>query len=314
MRQVLVRYSGAVAIATALAVAACGKSSAAGSPAAPSALGAPSQPGSASGATISGTVMTGASTTSMRTMGGSIVVSIVGTSISAMIDGSGRFTLQNVPSGDVALAFTGNGVDARITITGVDMNDQIRIVVRVNGNVIDVDQNEHEKANNEAEIEGRVASTSCTTNPATIVVGTVTPMTVNVQAARIRHGATSLTCSQIQVNDHVEAHGTMNGRTFVATDVNVETAHGVEPEPGDDHGNDGNDQNESEVQGAVSGAAAGHSCPAFTFSVGSTVVTTTSGTRFEDTTCAGVVNGITVEVKGTRTSATAITATKVEKK
>jgi uncharacterized protein DUF5666 len=42
-------------------------------------------------------------------------------------------------------------------------------------------------------------------------------------------------------------------------------------------------------------------------------VTTTATTKFEDVSCAGVVNGVSVEVKGTRTSATAMTATKVEK-
>jgi hypothetical protein len=68
------------------------------------------------------------------------------------------------------------------------------------------------------------------------------------------------------------------------------------------------------VKGTVSGAAAGHACPAFTFTVAGVAVTTTASTRFEDTTCAGVVNGISVEVEGTRTAANALTATKVEKK
>ena len=85
----------------------------------------------------------------------------------------------------------------------------------------------------------------------------------------------------------------------------------------DDEGEDGNDDNkggnEAEIKGAVSGAASGHACPAFTFTVGSTSVTTSASTKFEDTTCAAVVNGISVEVKGTRTSATAIAASKVEK-
>jgi hypothetical protein len=41
-------------------------------------------------------------------------------------------------------------------------------------------------------------------------------------------------------------------------------------------------------------------------------VTTTSNTKFEETTCAAVVNGVTVEVKGTRTGTNAMTATNVE--
>jgi hypothetical protein len=41
---------------------------------------------------------------------------------------------------------------------------------------------------------------------------------------------------------------------------------------------------------------------------------TSAATKFDDVTCAGVVNGIRIEVKGTRSAANAIAATKVEKK
>jgi hypothetical protein len=196
----------------------------------------------------------------------------------------------------------------------VNANDQIRITVRVNGGVADLDENDHDKANNETEIDGKVVSTTCSANPASIVVGTMAPTTVNLQTARIRHGSTTLTCAQIQVNDRVEVHGARSGSTVSATDVNVETEHGIEAEPGDDHGNDGNIGGEAEATGTVSGAAANHACPAFTFSVGSTTVTTTATTRFEDTSCAGIVNGARVEVKGTRSATNAITAASVERK
>src|SRR2546425_2450101 len=260
MRKVFLGSCAPLAIAMAVIVAACGKASGPGSPSAPSGTGAPSVPsGSLTGATIAGTVMSAATVSSLRPLGTTITVSIVGTAISATIDASGRFTLQNVPSGDITLAFTANGIDARITITGVGTNDQIRISVRVNGNVVDVDQNEHEMANNEAEIEGRVASTNCGVNPQTIVVGTMTPTTVNVQNARIRHGGTTLTCAQIRVDDRVEAHGTKTGTMIVAADVNVETEHGLEQEPNDHHDDEAN---EAEVKSTVAGATRGHPRPA----------------------------------------------------
>jgi hypothetical protein len=141
------------------------------------------------------------------------------------------------------------------------------------------------------------------------------PTTINVQTAKIHHGATTLTCAQIQVNDRVEVHGTTSGTMIVATDVDVETAH-AQPS-GSGHGDDGGDKEthdqEADAKGTVAGAPAGHACPAFTFSVGSTTVTTNAATKFEDTTCAGVVNGIRVEVEGSKTSANAIAATKVQK-
>ncbi len=188
----------------------------------------------------------------------------------------------------------------------VNANDQIRITVRVNGGVADLDENDHDMPNNRVEIDGRAVSTSCSANPASIVVGTMTPTSISVQTARIRHGSTTLTCAHIQASDRVEVHGTRSGSTVVATDVNVDTEHGIEPEPGDDHGNDGGN-GDAGVKGTVAGAAANHACPAFTFSVGSITVTTTAATKFEDTSCAGVVNGTSVEVKGTRSGANAIT-------
>ena len=87
------------------------------------------------------------------------------------------------------------------------------------------------------------------------------------------------------------------------------SASGLQQQPGDD-----DDQNEVEVEGIVADAPAGHECPAFTFTVGATTVTTSATTKFEDATCADVVNGTTVKVKGTRTSPSEISAAKVEKK
>src|SRR5262249_51294243 len=147
--------------------------------------GSASAPISASaGTTISGTVLTGTSSarsaaSSPQRAGVPATVSIVGTSISATIDGSGRFTLMNIPTGDLTLAFSGNGTDARLTVTGVRMNDRIRITVMVNGNAADLDEDERDMDNDEAEVEGRVTATNCGASPQTIIVGTMSPTTVN---------------------------------------------------------------------------------------------------------------------------------------
>src|SRR5712692_1432788 len=124
-----------------LAAAGCGKST---SPSAPSTASsvAPPSGGSIGTATIAGRVASGASPSSIRRMGGTLMVSIVGTSVSAVVDGSGSFTLHSVPSGDQILAFSGNGVDARITITGVSEHEQIHITVIVNGNTAELDEHE----------------------------------------------------------------------------------------------------------------------------------------------------------------------------
>lgn len=317
MRKLGVSLGCAFAVAMLVSVAACGKSDGPSSPAAPSQSGAT---GSFSGATIAGTVMFGATTASagpvsfnsraMAGVGSGVTVTVQGTSITATADGSGRFTLANVPTGNITLVFRASGIEASVTVSGVNTADQIRITVVVSGNTAEIDEHEHSTANNQTEVEGRVTATSCTASPQTITVGATMPKTVNVQNAKIHHDATTLTCAQIMVNDRVEVHGSTSGTTIVATDVEVETAH--TPPPGTP-GHDDDEDQEAEVKGTVGGAAVGHACPAFTFTVGSTTVTTSAATKFEDTTCVGVVNGIRVEVDGTKTGPNAISAKKVQK-
>jgi uncharacterized protein DUF5666 len=379
-----------IVVALAVSVTACGKHDSE-SPLVPSASAA-SGGAIAGSASISGTVVSGASSASPQStgnplavaMGSGLVVSIVGTAMSVAVDSTGHFTLTNVPSGDLTLAFVGSGINARVTISGVGDRDQIRITVNVHGSSAELDENEHQRAGNQTELEGRVASKNCAANQ--ITVGMTTPIVVNLIGARIRHDGNTLTCADIQVNDRVEVHGTRNGDTINAADVNVKTDHGVPPvhndvelkgrisllagtcpsvtftvsstkvttnaatkfdesactalhngdavevkgtkqtdgrvlaskvEKDDDDDNDDDEDDEkveAEIRGIVTGAASGHACPAFTFSVGSTSVTTSARTKFEHTTCAGVINGISVKVEGTRTSPTAIAASEVEKR
>ena len=385
-----------IVVALAVSVTACGKGDSE-SPLVPS-TSAASGGAIAGSASISGTVVSGASSASKQSaasplavsMGSPLVVSIVGTSMSVTVDPTGHFTLTNVPAGDITLAFVGNSIDARLTIKGVTDHAQIRITVNVHGSSAELDENDDETDGNQTELEGRVASKNCSANQ--ITVGTTTPVVVNLTGARIRHDGNTLTCADIQVNDRVEVHGSRNGSTINATDVNVKTGHEVPPvqkevelkgtitlltppcpsvtfmigstkvttnaatkfdetactalrngdevevkgtkqtdgtvlaskvekddDEDDDEDADDNDDrddhdNEAEIRGIVTGAASGHACPAFTFTLGSTSVMTGARTRFEHTTCAGVINGISVKVEGTRTGPTAIAASKVEKK
>jgi len=54
-------------------------------------------------------------------------------------------------------------------------------------------------------------------------------------------------------------------------------------------------------------------CPAISFTVRGTQISTTSSTRFDDITCAGVQNGVVVEVRGTRQTNGSIVATRVKR-
>jgi hypothetical protein len=135
----------------ALLAAACGQAGSL-SPTSPSAAGARS--GSPTGAVISGTVSglalpTLASSDAATTRASlPVTVTVVGTSISATVDRSGRFELTNVPTGDVQLNFKGTGLDATLTVKGVQTGDRIEIVVRLTDSSIRIEADRRQPRGN----------------------------------------------------------------------------------------------------------------------------------------------------------------------
>jgi GH24 family phage-related lysozyme (muramidase) len=292
------RPSITIAIAmSAIIASACGGSK--GNDALPTApttpvTSAPPPSGSTSGATIAGTVVGGFGTASFRTTAVSMVVTVVGTSIAATVDGAGRFTLRNVPPGRVQLQFSASGADARLDLDDVAEREEIHIEVRVNGATVEVEQNEREKPDQRAEVEGRVTSVSATG----LMVG---DKNILVPAGTvIRHGGTPMKLTDIHVGDavgdQVEVKGTrQTDGSILATRVEVEKR--VE-------------QQEVELKGVV--AAKTTTCPSISFNVGTTKVMTNSATEFRDATCAALAVGDQVEVKGTRQTDGSVLATRVK--
>jgi hypothetical protein len=113
------------------------------SPTSPSAAGG--RGGIPGGAVISGTVnglafsslSSSDVATTMATL--PVTVTVVGTSISTTVDRSGRFELTNVPTGDVQLNFKGTGLDATLTVKGVQTGDLIDIAVRLTDSSIRIE-------------------------------------------------------------------------------------------------------------------------------------------------------------------------------
>ena len=83
---------------------------------------------------------------------------------------------------------------------------------------------------------------------------------------------------------------------------------------GDDRGRDAdnNDVDAAEIVGTVTNLAG--TCPALTFTIGTTKVTTNAATRFDDATCAVLANGDLVEVKGAgAATAAGVIAARIER-
>ena len=157
MRRVL----GAVLIVTALTAACGGK----GSPTAPSGgAGVPAAPGAPApgpGATITGSVQGSAASSLLSASGAAaltgVTVTVVGTSVTSGVDAAGRFTLMNVPPGDVKLQLTGGGANAALTLGSVQASQTIDVVVIVSGSSASLDS-EIRSGAGEAQLEGRVES------------------------------------------------------------------------------------------------------------------------------------------------------------
>ena len=88
--------------------------------------GSPASPSEAGGATIAGTV-----TDSSQSAG--LTVAVVGTSLSANVEPSGRFQIDGVPPGDVQLRFKDSATEATARVANVTRNEFIELQVQISG-------------------------------------------------------------------------------------------------------------------------------------------------------------------------------------
>lgn len=119
-----------LALAVTFALVACGGNS-------------PTSP-SGNGVTLHGVALgSGAGSTfhgragALSTSGGSITVTVAGTTISTTISANGTFELEGLPAGTFTLTFSSNGVTiGTVTITSVPTDAEVNVVVQVNTTVV----------------------------------------------------------------------------------------------------------------------------------------------------------------------------------
>jgi len=276
-----------------LAAAGCGRSA---SPIAPDSAGLPvtASPPAAGAAAISGVILgAGVASSPLAVETSGLTVTVVGTSISAAVDSSGRFTLRDVPAGDVRLQFSATGVSASMTLTAVGANDRIQITVTITGSTANLEAQQRTGSDNRVELEGKIQSIN--TSARSLQVAGATVMVPN--DAIIRHGSQTLTFADLTADSRIHVRGTLEGAAVRAATLEVQNQN---PPRG----------NDVELEGTVSGLTG--SCPVLTFTVKGTTVKTSAATKFEDGNCTGVRNTVKVEVKGTRQSDGSVLASKVE--
>jgi hypothetical protein len=149
---------------------------------------------------------------------GTVTVTLVGTGASTTIDGSGSFTLTDVPPGTVQLRFQGRGTDALLTISGIEEDDNLQIAVTLNGNSARLDSRHKTSKGRGVEVNGRIDAIDRGTR-----MLRVNGQTVLVQQATfIRHGNRTLGFGDLRVGDRIQVKGTRDGTSFFASEIKVE--------------------------------------------------------------------------------------------
>jgi hypothetical protein len=140
------------------------------------------------------------------------------------------------------------------------------------------------------EVNGRITAIDAAAG--TFEVGTAK---VSVPAGVIiRHGNRTFLLADLAVGDRVQVKGSRDeAGVVVASDVKVEPGR----DNADDDQDGDDDGGEPQVTGAVSTLTG--TCPALSFNIQTTAVTTSATTTFTGVTCAEVANGTIVEVEGT---------------
>lgn len=290
------------------AAAACGgKSPSPVSPTSPTPAAAAPAP-VVSGATIIGSVRTGAgllADSNGASAAAGLTVQIVGTGMSTTVGATGQFTFTGVPAGPVQLNFSGPGVNASVTLTPVSNSQTITITVRVNGTTATVEDESNDDNNGESEVNGIISGLTGTASSFQFMVGS-RQVKGDSQTQFFGDGDKPDTFANLKDGVRVEVKGTLKDSFVYANRIHINDGS-------DENGNNNGDNNDQEAEASGKISSLGGACPSLSFSLGSQAVLTNASTTFSGVTCSSLTNGTEVEVSGTKQTSGAILAQKVKK-
>jgi len=258
------------------------------------------------GAVIAGTLSlpAGGSGFGAQAITTGVIVSVVGTDVTALVGAAGAFELRGVPAGDVTLRITGAGIDAVVAVGVVQTGQAVQLVIVVSGLVPVISADSRLGHGQQTELEGTIAEKRA---PDRIVVRS---QIVEVTGATvIKDGSRVLTYADLAVGQRVLVRGTasvaVSATVVVAESITVQGDGTTGPPP------------EITIRGTVA-AGPGGSCDgkdlSFTVSLaggGTKRVVTAPPTTFSPS-CTVIKEGAYVEATGTVNAGSgALVATRV---
>jgi len=187
-------------------------------PAGPSAMG--------SAAIINGAIVADEGSASKHNGGGTgsstvpgLVVTVAGTTISAVVDSADQFTLRDVPSGTVQLVFTAPNLSGSVALSDVQGGDTLDVGVVVSGATVVLDSQSRRRGS-DTELEGRIRALPPTTAPHTFIVAGRHVTTTDTTRYFAR-GDERVGFDNLQVGMRVLVNGQRRGDTLVATSVKM---------------------------------------------------------------------------------------------
>lgn len=174
-------------------------------------------------ATLSGTVISGASPAGMRTLGmeiglAGVTVRVTSTGKSTQTDGSGNFTLTGVPGGSVDLALERADIHAHVTVT-VAAGATNRLTISIVGSRTVVVPGGHA----DEEIEGLVSANDGST--LTVLDQRLGAVVVNTDGSTVvRTGGSPIPLSQVAIGMRVHVKALQQpDHSYLATEIQLQS-------------------------------------------------------------------------------------------
>ena len=147
-----------------------------------------------------------------------LIVTVAGTSIASGLDAAGRFTLPNVPAGDVQLQFSG-AATASLSVSQVQPRETIDLLVSVTAGSAVVESAFRATAGDE-QLEGRIESLPPTMPAGSLKVG---GRTVTTDANTLfRQGSIVRTFGDLEVGYRVHVKGRTSNGSMLATWLEIQ--------------------------------------------------------------------------------------------